>query len=298
MLGDPLQLEALKEVQVRYGEDFQWSDHLVFNYGAELGRAQALSSDSYLRPRFGVSWVPAARTTVSVSTSSQAPTTADDPVRGKEYFDRPVYVPPALERYSHTEAALTHFFTDSAEFSAAAFRDQIETQALFVGTPEGRQGVLILDTRHRPSEGVRVHFNKHFRNFEAGVGFTSATGVGLKESADLKEIRNQLERRRFQVLAARFKADFDATQTEITAVYRWVSGFSASRIDPYQGLLEYNDPTLSVSIAQNLPTLRMFPAKLQAIMDARNLFEQSYGPQYTQVTQYPRLLKGGINIKF
>jgi len=40
MLGDPLQLDSLKEVQVRYGEDFQWSDHLVFNYGAEVGRAQ------------------------------------------------------------------------------------------------------------------------------------------------------------------------------------------------------------------------------------------------------------------
>jgi hypothetical protein len=62
--------------------------------------------------------------------------------------------------------------------------------------------------------------------------------------------------------------------------------------------VEYNDPTLSVSIAQNLPTMRMFPAKLQAIVDARNLFEQSFGPQHTQIAQYPRLVKGGINIKF
>jgi hypothetical protein len=298
LLGDPLQLDSLKEVQVRYGEDFQWSDHFVFNYGAEVGRAQALSSESYLRPRFGISWVPAARTTISLDTSSQAPTTADDPIRGKEYFDRPVYVPPALERYSHSEAALNHFFADSTEFSAAVFRDQTETQALFIGTPEGRHGILILDTRNRPSEGFRMHLNRQFRNFEAGVGFTTATGVGFKQAAELAEIRNQLESRPFHSVAARFKADLDATQTEITAVYRWVSGFSASRIDPYQRLVEYNDPTLSVSIAQNLPTLRMFPAKLQAIVDARNLFEQSFGPQHTQIAQYPRLLKGGINIKF
>src|SRR4051812_40218583 len=119
LLGDPLQLDTLKEVQVRYGEDFQWSDHIVFNYGAEIGRAQSLSSDSYLRPRFGVSWVPAARTTISFGTSSQAPTAMDDPIRGKEYFDRPVYVSPSLERYSHHEVALDHFFTDSTEFSAA-----------------------------------------------------------------------------------------------------------------------------------------------------------------------------------
>ncbi len=299
LLGDPLQLDSLSEVQVKYGEDFQWSDNFVFNYGAELGRAQALRGRSYLRPRFGISWVPAARTTISLMNSAQEPMTADDPIRGKEYFDRPVYVPPALERYSHSELALNHFLSENTEFSAAMFRDQIETQALFVGIPSGRYGVLILNTRNNPSEGFRVHLNRQFRMFEAGIGYTSATGIGFsKPAAELNEIRNQLDRRRFQVVAARFKADLDATNTEITAVYRWVSGFSASRIDPYQRLVEYNDPTLSLSIAQNLPTLGMFPAKLQAIVDARNLFEQSFGPQRTQVAQYPRLLKGGINIKF
>jgi hypothetical protein len=298
MLGDPLQLDSLKEVQIRYGEDFQWSDHFVLNYGAEVGRAQALSSDSYLRPRFGISWVPAARTTISIGTSSQAPTTVDDPIRGREYFDRPVYVPPTLERYSHHEAAFDHFFTDSTQFSAALFRDQMETQALFIAKADGRPGLLILDTRRHPAEGFRMHLNRRFRHFEAGLGYTTATGIGLKSPSEIAEMRNQLQQRRFHVVAARFKADLDATQTEITAVYRWISDFSASRIDPYQRFVEYNDPTLSVSIAQNLPTTRMFPAKLQAIVDARNLFDQSFGPHRTQVAQYPRLVKGGINIKF
>ena len=143
-----------------------------------------------------------------------------------------------------------------------------------------------------------MHLNRRFRNFEAGLGYTTVTGLGLKNPAEIEQIRNQLAQQRFHVVAARFKADLDATQTEITAAYRWVSDFSASRIDPYQRLVEYNDPTLSVSIAQNLPTMRMFPAKLQAIVDARNLFEQSFGPQHTQIAQYPRLVKGGINIKF
>jgi len=99
-------------------------------------------------------------------------------------------------------------------------------------------------------------------------------------------------------VALRFKADVTATQTEITSVYRWTSGFSASQIDPYQHLIEYNDPTLSVSIAQNLPSFRMFPARFQAIVDARNVLDQSFGSQHMQIGQYPRLLKGGINIRF
>ena len=97
---------------------------------------------------------------------------------------------------------------------------------------------------------------------------------------------------------ARFKAKLDMTQTEITTVYRWTSAVSASRLDPYQRLVEYNDPTLSVSIAQNLPTWRMFPGKVQAIVDARNLLDQYLGFQHMPFGQYPKLLKGGINIRF
>jgi len=96
MFGDPLQTDSLREVQVKYGEDFQWTDHLVFNYGAEAGRVGTVSGTSYLRPRFGISWVPERRTTIMVSASSQAPSIADDPVRGKEYYDRTISFRPDL----------------------------------------------------------------------------------------------------------------------------------------------------------------------------------------------------------
>jgi hypothetical protein len=299
LFGDPLRSDSLREVQIRYAEDFQWMDHLVLNYGAEAGRIGTVTGATYLRPRFGISWVPQRRTTITVAGSSQAPTMADDPVRGKEYYDRTALVPPALERYSHAEAGIAHIFHGGFEVSAAAFRDRTETEALFVSTSEGRHGILILDTSKIPSEGIRVNVNQQFRNFEAGLGYTSVNGVGINRRATtFDEIRNQLVRRRFQSIAARFRADVDATQTEITAVYRWTSDFSASRLDPYQRVIEYNDPTLSLSIAQNLPTWGMFPGKVQAILDARNLLDQSFGAPRTQAGLYPRLVKGGINIKF
>ena len=298
LFADPLQTDSSREVQVQYGEDFQWSDHLVFNYGAEAGRAGTITGTSYLRPRFSASWVPDVRTTFTVGMSSQAPAAPDDPIRGKEYFDRMLYVPPALERYSHTEAGLTRIVSDNMEISAAVFRDRTDTEALFVSSPDGRPGVLILDTSNMPSQGVRVYMNRHFRNFEAGIGYTSVTGIGIDTESTLETMRNQLALRRFQMVAARFKAKVDMTQTEITTVYRWTSDFSASRLDPYQRLVEYNDPTLSVSIAQNLPAWRMFPGRVQAVVDARNLLDQSLGTQHTQFGQYPRLVKGGINIRF
>ncbi len=298
LFADPLQSDSLREVQLEYGDDFQWSDHVVLNYGAEAGRAGVVTGTSYLRPRLRVSWVPDSRTTFSLSASSQAPSGTDDPIRGKDYFDRTVFVPPGLERYAHSEAGLTRVISDNLEFSAAVFRDGIDTEALFISSPDGRRGVLVLDTSNLPSQGVRVFINRQFHGFEAGLGYTSVNGLGIDSTSSFEEMKNQLTRRRFQMVAARFKAKLDTTQTEITTVYRWTSDFSVSRLDPYQRLLEYNDPTMSVSIAQNLPTWHMFPGKVQAILDARNLFDQTLGPQRTQFGQYPRLVKGGINIKF
>src|SRR5437773_571155 len=150
LFGDPLESDSSREVQVRYGENFQWSDHFVFNYGAEAGRAGAIEGSSYLRSRFGISWVLDVHTTFTVGMSSQAPTSADDPIRGKEYSDRTLYVPPALERHSHSEAGLTRILFDNTEVSAAVLRHRLDTQAVLVGSPDGRPKVLILDTSDMP----------------------------------------------------------------------------------------------------------------------------------------------------
>jgi hypothetical protein len=299
LIGDPLNSD-LREIQLQYSEEIQWSDHLVIDYGAEVGRADARADRNYLRPRFAVSWVPEARSTLTITATSQAPAAADDPVRGKDYFDRAAYIPPTLERYAHTEIIASRILGDGTEVSAAAFRDRTDTQALFVSKPDGRQGVLILDSRHSPSQGLRLHINQEFHGFEAGLGYTTTTGLALRENSTstVGDIHRDVRRERFHLVMARFKAEIDSTQTEFTAVYRWMSNFSATRLDPYQRTVEYNDPSLSLSLAQNLPNWRMLPGKMQAIIDARNLFEQAYSSKNLQLAQYPRLVKGGINIKF
>jgi hypothetical protein len=299
LFADPLQTDPSREVQLRYGEDFQWSDHLVLNYGAEAGRVGTGTVTNYLRPRFGISWVPQSRTTLTATMSTQAPVQADDPVRGRDYFDRTLLVPAGLERYSHSELGLTRIIGDGLELTAAAFRDRTDIEALFMGMPDGRSSILILDTSNMPSEGIRLYANRKFKTFEAGIGYTAVNGIGIDSRATtFDDMKEQLYRRKFHMITAQFKAEVTATQTEITTVYRWTNDFSASRLDPYQRLTDYNDPTLSLSIAQNLPTFRMFPGRVQAILDARNLLDQAFGAPRTQVGQYPRLVKGGINIRF
>jgi hypothetical protein len=144
---------------------------------------------------------------------------------------------------------------------------------------------------------VRLFVDRGFKNFDAGVGYTVATAQELSRSvASESNIAEQLSQRQFHVVTARIKTDLDITNTQLTAVYRWVSPYAATSIDPYQTNVEYNDPTLSITVSQNLPTWGMFPGKVQAILDARNLLEQPANG-HTQIS-IPRFVKGGINIRF
>jgi hypothetical protein len=146
-----------------------------------------------------------------------------------------------------------------------------------------------------------VHLNRKFKYFDGGFGYTTATGLTVANHLSAHfphEVQSALTPERLHMVTGRFHAEVDTTQTEITAVYRWVSGFSATHLDSYQRSVDYNDPSLSFTVAQGLPTFRMFPGKVQAILDARNVFEHSYAANSMQIAQYPRLLKGGINIRF
>jgi hypothetical protein len=297
LVSDTPNFASAHDLQADYREDVQWTDHWLLNYGAAAGRAGSLNAQNYFRPTVGMSWVPNRHTIISVVTSSDAPITPGDPSRNQEYFERSIYLSPAAEHYSHSEVSVSRILSDRTEVVAALFRDRTGNEAVFFNSSEG-SGIMLLDTREIPSQGGRIYIKRHFRNFEAGAGYTTATGLSFPSGASLTDLSHQLETHQFQVVTTHLKADVDSTQTEVTATYRWVSRFSASEIDAYQHVVESNDPALSVSIAQNLPTWRMFPGKLQAVLDARNLLDHPFGSQNVQLAQSPKFLKGGINIKF
>lgn len=299
MLGAGTMGSRSREVTVEYEEQMQWSDHLVFNYGAEIGRAEGTASRNYIRPEFGVFWVPHTRTNIRTLFSQKAPFDADDPIRGGEYFDRSVYIPPEAEQYFHNEIGASHVFSEFLQVSGAAFRDRLGTQAFLVNATDGRRAIMFFDGSEAPTTGLRLHMDRTFQNFEAGVGYTFASAIGFNPDVIFPDdLSAQAERQNFHVVTARIKTDIDFTQTAVTAVYRWSSDHSLIPVDPYQPFTEYNDPTLSITISQDLPSLTILPAKFQAVVDARNLFEPSFGSRRTVQAQYPRLLKGGIHITF
>jgi len=291
--------EDLKEIQIKYDEKLQLMNHLVFNYGAETGRSDGRIGDQYFRPMLGVSFVPSATTTIGVSATAEGPSQADDPIRGKDYFEQKAYLPPVRQEYRHAEVQVAHIVGGTTKFSGGLFKDRTASQTLFVSLPNGTRTFLILDGSSLRSQGARIFVDREFKGFNAGLGYTIASGVGLSKPAyHLDEIMDQMTQRQFHVVTARIKTDVDFTNTELTAVYHWVSPLAAVTIDPYQTNAEYLDPTLSITVAQTLPTWGTFPGRVQAILDARNLFDQSSPNHGIHISNSPRFVKGGINIRF
>ena len=298
VLDDAFTAEELKQFQGNYADKFHIGDKFVIEQGAQFGHAEGRASNNYFRPKGSIGWVANDKTVLTFGFTTQAPGQQDDPVRSREYFEQ-VNLPPSYEHYLHTEVSATRFIDESTKVSAALFQDQSNYRALFVTAPDGRHGLVILDGKQTPSQGGRLFINREFKGFETGFGYTVATGPGIFGTAvSLDDVRNRVESQRFQVFTARIKTDIELTNTELTAVYRWVSNYAAAAIDPYQQNVEYNDPTLSISIAQNLPTFGAIPAKVQAVFDARNLLERPVGSSTSQLALSPRWVRGGINIRF
>lgn len=297
-LDDAFSAEELKEFQANYSDKFRLGKSFVVEQGAEFGHSEGRASVNYVRPRGAISWIPNDATVITAAASTQAPGQNEDPVRAREYFEQ-INLPPAYEHYLHTEVGISRFLDDFTKVSAALFEDRANYRALFVTAPDGRHGLFIFDGKNTPSHGLRLFANREFNGFETGIGYTLASGGAIPADAmSLDELRNQITRRTFHIVTARIKTDFELTNTELTAVYRWISRYAAGAIDPYQQGVEYNDPTLSISITQNLPTFGAIPAKVQAVFDARNLFEQPFGSSRNQLALSPRFVKGGINIRF
>lgn len=291
--------EDLKEIQIKYNEKLQLVNHLIFNYTAETGRTAGDATEHYFRPAMGLSFVPNSRTTIGVMATAEAPAQADDPIRGKDYFEQQSFLPPTKQSYRHAEITASRYVSGATKISGGVFKEEAANHTLFVVLPDRSSSFLIVDGRNNPSQGARVFIDHEFKNFDAGIGYTIASGMGLRGPATtLDEVRDQLVQRQFHVVTARISTDVDLTNTHVMAVYRWVSPLAAASIDPYQPNAEYNDPTLSITVAQTLPTWGSFPGKVQAILDARNVLEQIYGNRSAQISNSPRFVKGGINIRF
>ena len=90
------------------------------------------------------------------------------------------------------------------------------------------------------------------------------------------ELRNELATRYRQSMAAALTATVPRTKTKFTTSYKWLSGTTVSRQDPYGESLYHLDPYLSMEIRQPLPYI--FSGRMEVQADVGNLLAQGYVP--------------------
>jgi hypothetical protein len=160
-------------------------------------------------------------------------------------------------------------------------------------------GDMVADQQGR-TQGIRVVYNRRINStFSAGAGYAAGMGQKLSE-AGLTDPANFFEPSFFQSLFGRLSADF-STGTNVQTIFRLSPQATVFAIDPFQGRLAIYDPSLSVLVTQNLPTLGL-PIHAEAMVDARNLFGVQTGANtddgFIRINSQQRMLRGGILVRF
>ena len=150
------------------------------------------------------------------------------------------------------------------------------------------------------TQGLRVVYSRRLTGqFSAAAGYSFGMGQklsdeGISNPADL--FQNDL----FQSFFGQFEADL-RTGTSVKTIFRLSPQATVFAIDPFQGRLAIYDPSLSVLVTQNLPTLGL-PFHAEAVVDARNLFGFQTGifgeEGSIRMNSQRRALRGGILVRF
>lgn len=158
----------------------------------------------------------------------------------------------------------------------------------FVGNQQGR------------AQGLRVVYNRRINGtFSTAAGYSFGNGQKLS-GQPLTNPSNIFDSGFFQSFFGQVEADF-STGTNVRTVLRLSPQATVFAIDPFQGRLAIYDPSLSVLVTQNLPTLGL-PFHAQAVVDARNIFDFQTGiateDGVLRVNSQRRALRGGILVRF
>ncbi len=134
--------------------------------------------------------------------------------------------------------------------------------------------------------------------YATGGAVTAESGIGWQNLAQLLSTVRQ------QSVGAKVSGYLPATGTRWIASYRWTSGNAISPVDAFNASPGQTDPFLSVFIRQRLPGASFIPAKMDVLVDLRNMLAQGYLPivgpdgRIVYLMQSVRSLRAGLAFTF
>lgn len=293
---------SLDQLSVSAIDSWQVFQPLLVIYGFDYSRflgSTGRENDSIL-PRIAVQYAPSsnlrmnAAVTPGASQTRQSIESFNTENIQATFEETPAEIPfsdrPIHDRSRRFEAGVERVFNDGdSSLEASAFYDLIsghgvgilalplemspETQATF------RQVVHQVTAMNGTSRGMRVVYKHDFNHhLSSSIGYSFGRGARLNK-ADIYSLApsEMFKGGFFQVATA--KVDLDLTHetgTRVSTVIRLSPSAVVFAIDPFAGRMSVYDPNINIYVTQDLPSFGL-PIRWQAIVDIRNLFDQSTG---------------------
>jgi hypothetical protein len=154
------------------------------------------------------------------------------------------------------------------------------------------------------ARGIRLMYKRHLNNhMSASVGYSFGRGTRFNKT-ELESMRpgDMFKGGFFQVATAKLELDLtQETGTRVSTVIRLSPSAVVFAIDPFAGRMSVYDPNINIYVTQDLPNFGL-PLRWQALVDIRNLLDQSNGVEDGMVqlvaARTRRTVRGGLAFRW
>jgi len=311
---------ALQALAVSLNDHAQLGEFLEISYGGEFQSIEFGTHANAFRPFGAADFHLGPNTVVEYRYATAVPTTR----AMKGYDSMPADLSesgprlslsrglPQIERARHQEVSVSRKFGDT-RVQVAGYNDQVRNTALLgVGDAMFDGGTDLLPDVYSSTftynggavdtRGLRVVLE---RQLAAALTATLdyAYGGSLDFAQDGESIASFHMHPR-QAVAGKVSGTMPVTKTKWIASYRWMNGRGLTPVDMFNTSAGQTDPYLSFFIRQPIPATSFIPAKMEALIDVRNLLSQGYVPVTAQdghtlyLVQSARAVRGGLAFVF
>jgi hypothetical protein len=223
---------------------------------------------------------------------------------------------PEVERAAHHEVSISRRMGDT-KVQLAAFLDRVHNLVLTgAGDPTSYSDDVLPDVYsgtfsygYAPgvsAAGMRVVVQHKITDDLTVTGDYSTGQVVSAADTPItwQNLPQSLSNAREHSIGGKLYGYIPSSGTRWIASYKWTSGNSLSAVDAFNASAGQMDPYLSIFIRQPLPCASFIPAKMDALLDVRNLLAQGYQPVMGQdgrtiyMVQSARSLRGGLAFTF
>lgn len=223
---------------------------------------------------------------------------------------------PEVESAGHHEISVSRRMGDTS-VQMAAFLDHVHNLVLTgAGDPTSYSDDVLPDVYsgtfsygYAPgvsAAGMRVVVQRKISDDLTAIADYSTGQVVSAADAptNWQTLPQSLSNSRQHSIGAKISGYIPSTGARWIASYKWTSGNALSAVDAFNASPGQMDPYLSIFIRQPIPCGSFIPAKMDALLDIRNLLAQGYLPVMGQdgrtvyMVQSARALRGGLAFTF